>query len=70
LPITRQAVTKHLKELEAAALLSSVKDGRETRYAATDGGFDAAAVWLASRFAAWDERLERIRDRAVGEGDA
>jgi DNA-binding transcriptional ArsR family regulator len=65
LPISRQAVTKHLKELEGARLVSSVKEGRETRYSATVEGLDTATVWLAARGAAWDERLERFKDLAT-----
>jgi DNA-binding transcriptional ArsR family regulator len=64
LPISRQAVTKHLKELEGARLVSSVKEGRETRYSATVDGLDTATVWLAARGAAWDERLAWLRDLA------
>ncbi len=43
LPITRQAVTKHLKELEGAGLASSDRAGRETRYSETIAGMDTAA---------------------------
>jgi DNA-binding transcriptional ArsR family regulator len=66
LPISRQAVTKHLKELEGAGLVSSEKEGRETRYSATVDGLDTATVWLAARGAAWDERLARLKDHATG----
>jgi DNA-binding transcriptional ArsR family regulator/uncharacterized protein YciI len=70
LPITRQAVTKHLKELESAGLVSSVREGRETRYSATIDGLDTAAVWLAARGAVWDERLARLSESANGREDA
>lgn len=69
LPITRQAVTKHLKELEGADLVSSVRKGRETRYSRTIDGLDAATVWLAARGAVWDERLARLSDLATGDTD-
>ena len=65
LPISRQAVTKHLKELEVAGLLISEKSGRETRYSVTGHGLDTAARWIADRSAAWDDRLERLRDAAI-----
>ena len=58
LPISRQAVTKHLKELEGAGLLFSEKEGRQTRYSAARHGLDNAALWLANRSNAWDERLD------------
>jgi DNA-binding transcriptional ArsR family regulator len=69
LPITRQAVTKHLKELERAGLISSVKAGRETRSSATDDGLETAAIWLAARGVTWDERLARLIDLATGGSD-
>jgi DNA-binding transcriptional ArsR family regulator len=69
LPITRQAVTKHLKELERAGLISSVKVGRETRYSATDDALETAAIWLAARGVVWDERLIRLSDLATGDSD-
>jgi DNA-binding transcriptional ArsR family regulator len=65
LPISRQAVTKHLKELERAGLLISEKSGRETRYSVTGHGLDTAARWIADRSAAWDDHLERLRDAAI-----
>jgi DNA-binding transcriptional ArsR family regulator len=65
LPITRQAVSKHLRELEDAGLVVSAKEGRETRYSATSNGLDPAAVWLAERSADWDDRLARLSDFAT-----
>jgi DNA-binding transcriptional ArsR family regulator len=65
LPISRQAVTKHLKELEAAGLIVSSKHGREIRYAANERGLDHAEIWLANRSAHWEERLDRIRSRVA-----
>jgi DNA-binding transcriptional ArsR family regulator len=67
LPITRQAVTKHLKELERAGLVSSVRQGRETRYSAAIDGLDTAAIWLAARGVVWEERLVRLKKLATGE---
>ena len=49
LPMTRQAVSKHLATLSEAGLVSSVRAGRETRYRLTDAGTE------------WDERLEALR---------
>lgn len=65
LPISRQAVTKHLKELEGATLLTSAKAGREKRYTATGHGFATASEWLANRSLAWDDRLKRLSDTAT-----
>lgn len=65
LPISRQAVSKHLGELELAELVNSSKQGRETRYEANADGLVAIDGWLAARAAAWEGRLERLRNRAV-----
>jgi DNA-binding transcriptional ArsR family regulator len=65
LPMSRQAVSKHLVELEVAGLVVSSRHGRETRYVANADGLVAVDAWLAERTAAWGERLERLRKRAV-----
>jgi DNA-binding transcriptional ArsR family regulator len=61
LPITRQAVTKHLVALDEAGLVQSSRLGRETRYRLTPRPFEAAALWMAALGAEWDERLESLR---------
>jgi DNA-binding transcriptional ArsR family regulator len=61
LPVTRQAVAKHLVVLERAELVVSRKDGREVRYAVNEAQFARAVEQLASVGAAWDARLRRIR---------
>jgi DNA-binding transcriptional ArsR family regulator len=59
-PVTRQAVTKHLAVLERAELVVSRKDGREVRYVVNEAQFARAVEQLASVGAAWDARLRRI----------
>jgi DNA-binding transcriptional ArsR family regulator len=61
LPITRQAVTKHLVALAEAGVVRSSRQGRETRYRLTPRPFEAAALWMAALGARWDERLESLR---------
>lgn len=61
LPITRQAVAKHLAALAEAGLVESSRDGRETRYRLTPEPFEAAALWMAALGAEWDRRLEALR---------
>ena len=61
LPISRQAVVKHLAVLDAAGLVSSVKVGREVRYAVQPEALDATARWMAALAADWDRRLARIK---------
>ena len=60
LPITRQAIARHLKTLEDAGLVAGEKQGREQRYRVDPVPLDAAGRWLHSRAAAWDRTLERL----------
>ncbi len=64
LPVSRQAVVKHLAILDRAGLVSGRRQGREVRYAVRPERLDAAARWMSARAAAWDERLERIKHLA------
>ena len=76
LPVTRQAVAKHLSVLERAGLVDSRRLGREVRYAVRPERLDAATEWLARVAAEWDERLGAIkrlaessaRERGTSEG--
>jgi len=61
LPVTRQAVAKHLAALESAGLVSVTRQGRESRYRLTPGPLGQAMGWLAEVGTAWDERLEGLR---------
>ncbi len=61
LPVTRQAVSKHLAALDAAGLVSATRSGRETRYRLTPGPLGDAMGWLAAVGAQWDTRLEALR---------
>ena len=60
LPVTRQAVAKHLGELSAAGLVEGERRGRETRYRLTPAPLSEATRWLADVGAAWDERLTAL----------
>ena len=61
LPVSRQAVVKHLAILDRAGLVAGHRQGREMRYAVRPERLDAAARWMSTRAAAWDERLARIK---------
>ncbi len=61
LPISRQAVTKHLDVLERAGLVSRERRGRERVHSVRGEPLREVADWLAPWEAAWDERLERLR---------
>ena len=49
LPMTRQAVAKHLAALAGAGLVESERQGRETRYRLTRAGEE------------WDDRLDALQ---------
>jgi DNA-binding transcriptional ArsR family regulator len=61
LPVTRQAVSKHLAALRAAGLVESRRSGRETRYRLTPEGFGEALSWIERVGLQWDARLEALR---------
>ena len=60
LPITRQAVARHLGELERAGLAVSEKVGRESIYRPTTDTLDVAIEWLAERSSRWASTLEEL----------
>lgn len=60
LPVTRQAVSKHLKVLDDAGLVHSTAAGRERRYRVDDAQLRRAASQLAEVGSSWDRRLSRI----------
>ena len=64
LPMTRQAVAKHLTALERAGLVSPRREGRETRYRLTPEPLEQAIAWMADVGARWDSSLERLSERA------
>ncbi|HYB25776.1 MAG TPA: winged helix-turn-helix domain-containing protein [Solirubrobacteraceae bacterium] len=61
LPISRQAVVKHLNALAAAGLLERARAGREVRYRFTPAPLSDAVDWMTAVGAEWDERLAVLR---------
>jgi ArsR family transcriptional regulator, cadmium/lead-responsive transcriptional repressor len=61
LPVTRQAVAKHLAVLDRAGLVSGRRRGREVRYVVRPERVDDAAEALAQVAARWEKRLHRIK---------
>jgi DNA-binding transcriptional ArsR family regulator len=56
LPMTRQAVSKHLATLADAGLVEAERQGRETRYRLTEAGEE------------WDDRLDALRRHLLKRG--
>jgi DNA-binding transcriptional ArsR family regulator len=61
LPVTRQAVTKHLGVLARVGLVDVTPAGRERRYEVDAAQFARAVAQLSAVGAAWDARLQRIK---------
>lgn len=62
LPITRQAVAKHLSALDHAGLLERAPSaGREVAFRLRGGALGPAAAWMRTAEAQWDERLGRLK---------
>jgi DNA-binding transcriptional ArsR family regulator len=70
LPMTRQAVAKHLTALSGAGLVQARREGRETRYTLTPAPLAEAMEWMAAVGAEWDERLARLATRSEQSGPA
>jgi len=61
LPVTRQAVSKHLAVLDRVALVRATPAGREKRYRVDEAQLSRAVAQLTSVGSAWDARLQRIK---------
>jgi DNA-binding transcriptional ArsR family regulator len=69
LPISRQAIAKHLAALGDAGLIERTPDdgrGREVRYRLRPGALAPASAWLDETAAAWDKRLARLKRSVEG----
>ena len=64
LPMTRQAIAKHLAVLDRVVLVRGMQEGREKRYRVDQAQLARAAAQLASVGSAWDKRLGRIKHLA------
>jgi DNA-binding transcriptional ArsR family regulator len=66
LPVTRQAIVKHLAVLHRAGLVSGQRAGQEVRYALVPGLSD----WIGEIGSRWDERLARLRQVVLDQNPA
>jgi DNA-binding transcriptional ArsR family regulator len=60
LPISRQAVAKHLSSLSEAGLLERERSGRDVRYRVTPAPLSDAVSWMSEVGGQWDDRLARL----------
>ena len=61
LPVSRQAIAKHLAVLAQAGLVEPVRAGREVRYRALGARLSALGTQLAVIGQQWDRRLLAIK---------
>jgi DNA-binding transcriptional ArsR family regulator len=62
LPISRQAIAKHLGALEHAGLLERLPGaGREVRYELRGEALAPATAWLREAESSWERRLGRLK---------
>jgi DNA-binding transcriptional ArsR family regulator len=66
LPISRQAVVKHLNALTDAGLLDRTRSGREVLYQFTPAPLSDAVDWMTTVGGEWDDRLALL-SRQVAE---
>jgi DNA-binding transcriptional ArsR family regulator len=66
LPVSRQAVVKHLAALSAAGLVASRRDGRDVRFHPTPAPMSEAMAWMATVGAQWDDRLAALQSQFEG----
>lgn len=61
LPVTRQAVTKHLRVLESAKFVTQETHGRERRFAVRPAAIDEVQAALNVIAGQWDDALTRLK---------
>jgi DNA-binding transcriptional ArsR family regulator len=61
LPVTRQAVAKHLAVLDRAGLVHAKASGRERLYTVDESQLSEAITQLTTVTDTWDRRLQRIK---------
>jgi ArsR family transcriptional regulator, cadmium/lead-responsive transcriptional repressor len=61
LPVTRQAVAKHLALLQDAGLVRATAEGRRRTYLLTPGPLTGAMGWMVDIGGEWDERLRALK---------
>jgi DNA-binding transcriptional ArsR family regulator len=67
LPVTRQAIQKHLGTLSDAGLVAARRSGREVLYRPTPAPMSDALAWMAEVGGQWDDRLAAL-ERSLASG--
>ena len=66
IPVSRQAIAKHLSALEEAGLVASTVEGRRRRFRLTPGPMREAMGWMADVGGEWDDRLDALKRHLSG----
>lgn len=66
LPVSRQAIAKHLGVLQEVGLVEPIRVGREVRFRVIGAQLSATAHRLDAIGAEWDRRLAAIKQIAEG----
>ena len=61
-PMTRQAITKHLRVMEQAGLVRGTRHGRESVWQLSPAGLEEARRYLDRISEQWDAALARLRE--------
>jgi len=59
--LTRQAITKHLRVLEGAGIVSCMRSGRQSLFALDPAPLVQVAEYLSFVSAQWDQALSRFK---------
>lgn len=61
LPVSRQAIAKHLSQLDSVGLVDRSETGREVVYSARVQPLADVASWLEAVGSEWDARLDKLK---------
>jgi DNA-binding transcriptional ArsR family regulator len=61
-PVSKPAISKHLKVLEEAGAIVRVIDGRTHRLRLNASSFEEAYAWLARQRALWERKLDVVEE--------
>ena len=64
--LTRQAITKHLRVLEGAGVVHSVRSGRENLFAFEPAPIEEVRTYLDLVSRQWDQALARLKSFVEG----
>jgi DNA-binding transcriptional ArsR family regulator len=67
--VSLPAVSRHLKVLERAGLISRARDAQWRRNRFESAALDQASDWIGSRKRTWEERMDRLDAHLRGNGE-